>query len=312
MMSTSTLPFLMLAALCAQMTAAETAGSLEITVGTQPRTCELTMPATDGSSLRPLIIVLHGGTGNGAGMRAITSEGFDSISRRDGVVVCYPNALHGHWNDDRGAAGAKPSTELADDTAFIRALIQELIRSRKVDPHRVYATGISNGAIFCYRLARELGPVIAAIAPVCGLLPVDARPLPWRVRVPALLIVGTADPLMPCAGGNVGGRLARGKVCSVEDTITALKVWNQVVGDPIQDPPVDAIAEDGTALESARWIATATPDVPTMQVLRIVGGGHTWPGGKQYLSERLIGRTSREVGACEAIWSFCRRHVSAP
>jgi polyhydroxybutyrate depolymerase len=233
MTPTSTLPFLVVAALCVQMTAAEAAGSLEITVGTQVRTCELTMPTTDGAGLHPLLIVLHGGSGNGAGMRAITSDGFDRIAQRDGVVVCYPNALHGHWNDDRGAAGAKPGTEMADDTAFMRAVIQELVRSRKVDPRRVYATGISNGAIFCYRLARELGPMIAAIAPVCGLLPVDARPLPWPVKVLVLLIVGTADPLMPCAGGSVGGRLARGTVCSLADTITALKAWDQVVGDPI-------------------------------------------------------------------------------
>jgi polyhydroxybutyrate depolymerase len=39
----------------------------------------------------------------------------------------------------------------------------------------------------------------------------------------------------------------------------------------------------------------------------IIGGGHTWPGGVQYLPELLVGRTSRELAASEAIWEFLQR-----
>jgi len=37
-----------------------------------------------------------------------------------------------------------------------------------VDPRRIYATGISNGAVFSHYLAAHLSPRIAAIAPVVG------------------------------------------------------------------------------------------------------------------------------------------------
>jgi polyhydroxybutyrate depolymerase len=41
---------------------------------------------------------------------------------------------------------------------------------------------------------------------------------------------------------------------------------------------------------------------------RVEGGGHTWPGGVQYLPSFVIGPTSRSVSASEAIWRFFARH----
>jgi polyhydroxybutyrate depolymerase len=39
----------------------------------------------------------------------------------------------------------------------------------------------------------------------------------------------------------------------------------------------------------------------------IEGGGHTWPGGYQYLPERFIGRTSRDIDANSLIWNFFKK-----
>ena len=43
--------------------------------------------------------------------------------------------------------------------------------------------------------------------------------------------------------------------------------------------------------------------------LKVVGytinnGGHTWPGGKQYLPVFIIGKTTRNMNACQVIWDF--------
>lgn len=35
-----------------------------------------------------------------------------------------------------------------------------------------------------------------------------------------------------------------------------------------------------------------------------LGGGHTWPGGNQYLPERIIGKTSMDIDASEIIWDY--------
>ncbi|NMD03070.1 MAG: phospholipase, partial [Bacteroidales bacterium] len=40
----------------------------------------------------------------------------------------------------------------------------------------------------------------------------------------------------------------------------------------------------------------------------VEGGGHTWPGGFQYLPAWIIGKTSRDIDANEVIWAFFKRH----
>ena len=39
----------------------------------------------------------------------------------------------------------------------------------------------------------------------------------------------------------------------------------------------------------------------------IESGGHTWPGGPQYLPKDFIGPTSQDVDASRAAWEFFRR-----
>jgi polyhydroxybutyrate depolymerase len=49
-------------------------------------------------------------------------------------------------------------------------------------------------------------------------------------------------------------------------------------------------------------------------LLRIDNGGHTWPGGKQYLPERMIGKVCRDIDAGHEIFEFFSRHdtIAAP
>jgi len=46
-------------------------------------------------------------------------------------------------------------------------------------------------------------------------------------------------------------------------------------------------------------------------IIAVIGGGHTWPGGLQYLPESIIGKTSREFNASEVIWQFFKEHPMA-
>ena len=43
-------------------------------------------------------------------------------------------------------------------------------------------------------------------------------------------------------------------------------------------------------------------------LIRLDGGGHTWPGGGQYLPEGLIGRVCHDLSAATVIWEFFRAH----
>jgi polyhydroxybutyrate depolymerase len=44
-----------------------------------------------------------------------------------------------------------------------------------------------------------------------------------------------------------------------------------------------------------------------VELLAVNGGGHTWPGGVQYLPASVIGHTSRDFSASETIWEFFAR-----
>ena len=134
------------------------------------RTYVLHIPqAGIATSKPPLIIVLHGGGGAGRGMVSLTYSEFDSLADRDTAVVVYPDGVNRSWRDGRNN---KENADV-DDVGFIGTLIDTLEKALNVDPHRVYATGISNGAMMTYRLACEMSERLAAVAPVDGALPAE-------------------------------------------------------------------------------------------------------------------------------------------
>jgi polyhydroxybutyrate depolymerase len=45
-----------------------------------------------------------------------------------------------------------------------------------------------------------------------------------------------------------------------------------------------------------------------VELWTVTGGGHTWPGGPQYLPVALVGRASDSFSASDAIWSFFAAH----
>jgi polyhydroxybutyrate depolymerase len=254
----------------------------------------------------PLLIVLHGGGGTGQGMNKLTS--FNAIADRENFIVVYPDGYEKHWNDGRGVRQYRAQVQNVDDVGFISALIDHLSDGLNINAKRVYVTGISNGAMMSHRLGCELSQKIAAIAPVAGNIPVNMASL-WTLSRPVsvLIINGTEDPLVPWEGGNVHlGRLELGQVLSVEDTV---KFW--LTNDKCSSPPIisqlpDKDPADGTRVRAETY--GGCQDGAEVVLYAVEGGGHTWPGGLQYSSELIIGRTSRDFNASEVIWQFFKEH----
>ncbi len=171
-----------------------------------------------------------------------------------------------------------------------------------IDSHRIYATGISNGAMFTYRLACDLPGVIAAIAPVAGALPAQlAENCPRALPVAVIALQGTADRLMPYGGGGVARR--RGRVLPAEQSVG---FWANVAGcaaEPVITAEPDRVA-DGTRVRREAY--PGCRDGRDVVLYAIVGGGHTWPGGPP--AGRSVGRVSRELDATRTIWDFFQRH----
>jgi len=164
--------------------------------------------------------------------------------------------------------------------------------------------------LMSYRLAWELSHKVAAIAPVDGNIP---DPLLWKdgpyEPVSVLAINNVNDPLVPFVGGEIIGNFRKvklGKVLSTDDSIALWVKRNSCSPEPVVTEEPDRDPNDGT-----RVIRKEYPDgnKGSEVILYVIeGGGHTWPGGLQYLPSWRIGRTSRDIDANEVIWNFFKRH----
>jgi polyhydroxybutyrate depolymerase len=260
------------------------------------------VPASyDGRSAVALVIALHGGGGLASGMPRLT--GIDVVSDRHGFIAVYPAGLNRHWKDGRTA-----ELSGSDDVAFIDALIRKLEVDYRIDPKRVYATGISNGAIFSLRLACELGGEIAAVAPVAGSNPANFKGDCGKSPVSVMMINGTADAFVPYAGGPVAPDFLgnRGEVASVGQTISFWVAQDGCRRTPRTEAVPDKDPSDDTTTDIEMF--DGCRGRTSVELYTVDGGGHTWPGGLQYLPESIIGSTSRDFDASETMWQFFAAH----
>ncbi|HOK79781.1 MAG TPA: PHB depolymerase family esterase [bacterium] len=243
----------------------------------------------------PLVFVLHGGGGSGENMPAFT--GFGTLAETGGFIAVYPDGYQKYWNDGRDFSFSR-----MDDVKFLRTVFETVSKEFNVDKTRVYAVGISNGAMMCYRLGIEMFDVFAAIAAVCGNLPMklaDGKP---KNFVSVLIMNGTSDSLVPYDGGTIQvfGK-NRGYVISTEMTVEFWVKANKCF-EKLPEKNVDINKNDGSRIVINTYV---NHDNGTKVVLyKIIGGGHTWPGGIQYLAEKIVGKVNRDIKAEQVIWEF--------
>lgn len=272
-------------------------------VGGLTRTYLLHVPPTLPAGPAPLVLVFHGGGGNGLGTERLTR--FSELADREGVLVAYPEGVGRNWYDGREfSRGSRAHRERIDDVGFVAAMLDAIARSRAVDPRRIYAAGISNGAVFSHYLAAHLSARIAAIAPVVGGIadPPDAWLRPER-PVSVLILQGTADPLVPYRGGAIA--FGRGRIVDTED---AARRWARLNGTAPEPRATVLPAPGKDHCGGLRLTYPDGRDGSEVVLVRLDGGGHTWPGGGQYLPEGIIGRVCRDFAATTVIWEFFRTH----
>jgi polyhydroxybutyrate depolymerase len=265
-------------------------------------------PGHDENNPAPLVIALHGGGGRGARLDETLGGAIVRQARQRGWVVVFPEGIAHGWNDGREAITSRDQARASvDDVAFIGALIDRLKADHGIDEKRVYVTGISNGGSMTYRVGIELGDRVAAIAPVTaslGKVIEDSKPVR---RIPILIMNGTADPLVPYTGGQVTvlGK-PRGEILSTNATVRWFTKLNGCTGGPQRDKRPD-IAMDSTAVTVDTY--DSCQDDTEVQLFRINGGGHAWPGGRQYLPVKMIGTVCRDIDGAAEIFAFFERHA---
>jgi polyhydroxybutyrate depolymerase len=248
----------------------------------------------------PLVVLLHGG--GGTANQILQHTRFALLAANEGFVLVVPQGENRSWNDGRVYSASRESR--ADDVGFIRAVLADLARQGVAfDRDRVFATGISNGGFMSQRLACEAADAFLGVVSVTAQMPADLAPKCKPARpVSVWMINGTADPLVPYNGGHVQafGR-ARGAIWSTEATMNFWARSNGCVGQTLQRPWPDTDPGDGTTVREL--LVMGCPRV-RVGVVRVVGGGHTWPGASQYLPPRIVGVVSRDFDATAEIWRF--------
>lgn len=272
-----------------------------IMTGGVERSYHMHEPAQFVPGTRPLVLVLHGGGGNGVISAAMS--GFNAKADAEGFLAVYPNGSGRFgerlltWN--AGHCCAYAMRERANDVGFIGDLIDELVRRDRVDPKRVYVTGMSNGAMMSFRLGRELAHKLAAIAPVVGAMFGDETPP--AVPMPVIMFNSRTDKSVPFEGGPA--KIRAGTAVGDADykpAAFALDFWAKA--NRCAPPPAVAREPGVTITRYDRCEGGAR-----VVLYALEGGGHSWPGG------RASGRSGADepdanVRATDLMWDFFKQH----
>jgi polyhydroxybutyrate depolymerase len=270
-------------------------------------------PATPDHDRPPLLLGFHGLGSSGSRMAWWTGLGI--CGPRAGFLCVFPDALDTIW-DDHGCG----RRDGADDIAFVTALVDHLTRTGAADPDRLFLAGVSSGATFLERFVRSGATQVRGMALVAGTARV-ANTLATPISTPrthVLIVAGTDDPMTPYEGGLPRGSMGR----------IALQRVHRLLLDPSghESVPPEALAAEWARVNGClavpsvelldrapgthpvtrlTWVPKTPAGCPVV-LYRIDGGGHGWPGAKQYLPARLIGRIPEHLDGNAIVLEFAR------
>lgn len=289
----------------------------------------------------PVVMLLHGFDEDGDDIERIAH--FNQFAEANGIVAVYPDALGRRWDlgeaparqnngypqrhrgfgggggmggppygggggggrRNGGGQGRHEEAARANDLAYFDALLDKVESEYSADASRIYATGLGGGATMDYRLACMMSERIAAIAPVGATFPESlAKNCGPSHPMAVLMIEGTADPINNYKGSSHPKPPAI-PALSAEDSA---KTWSKL------DTCSDKSKQSSMPAKTSGGLETKVEDYADCQqgsevaLYSVVGGGNTWPGGEQYMSEKQIGKTSADFDADEVIWKFLSVH----
>lgn len=276
----------------------------------------LATPDQPAPGRHPLVILLHGHVGSAAqvlGRERIAAplSLWLHIADREQLLVLAPDGTMGSdgksgWNDCRADAVSNPHS---DDVGFLNALIDEAVAEHHADPARVYVMGMSNGGIMAFRLATESGARLAAFATVGASMPARSACAAPKAPVSALIVAGTADPIVPYAGGDIKFAMLRqrGSVVPVEDAVAG---WRQLAQLPAAGTSMAFPHRDvADVTRATRTVWGADPRKLQVELIRVEKGGHTEPSKVkrlQWMYRMVLGAQNGDVEVAEEAWAFFR------
>jgi polyhydroxybutyrate depolymerase len=258
-----------------------------------------------GTTPMPVVIDLHGYT-EGATIHRVMS-GLGTFGDAHGFVTITPQGS--------GTAVALWNTDLkSTDVKYIGDLLDEIERTLCVDEHRIFVTGLSNGAFMTSAVACAYSDRVAAVAPVAGIR--DIPGCTFTRPVPVLAFHGTADPFVAYTGG-LGAKALLLPNPNGKGTIGDKPGSAARKGPSIPQITADWAKRNGcgakpteTALTSdVTRISFPCPAGAEVVLDRVTGGGHSWPGSAFSQSiVGVVGKTTMTISADALMWQFFEAH----
>ncbi len=218
------------------------------------------------------------------------------------AILVYPKAKKGFWNDD---LNKQVNIEWQfDDVKFIEKMIDLMHAKHNIDSDKVFVIGMSNGGVMAIKLGLELSEKISGIAVVSAQMEFKRQYLQLNNPLSMILINGTVDAVFPYQGGQLKPFKSiknKGKVLSTQQTIDYF-----VKNNGCQEKSVIKEMDDNT-MDMTKIVSNiyeGCQQGKLVKLMKVIGGGHTWPGGKQYLPASLIGPMSKEINASQVILDF--------
>jgi polyhydroxybutyrate depolymerase len=231
----------------------------------------------DPSKLYPLVIGLHGLGGHGSGFehyfdldRLVDEMGFLGAFP-DGSEEKRPSNPRRFWNATDRCCDFYGSG--VDDVAYIDDIISDMSTRFRVDPKRVYLVGHSNGAYMAYRFACDRASRVAAIVSSAGAMWNDVSRCQPSEPVAVLELHGTADEVVPYAGGALDG--IEGAVKPVHATVSDWIAFDHcATSADISAPHIDLVADEEPAI-GAETSVERWGDCRGVELWTIRGGRHS-------------------------------------
>lgn len=250
----------------------------------------------DAAQPVPLVMAFHGGGGNMDIQANDRYYGLITRSEQSGTVLVFPNGYSrlrsgklATWN--AGICCGKARDDNVDDVGFVRAVLADVQSRLIIDQTRIFATGMSNGGMFSYRLACEMADTFRAIASVAG---TDGTGPSCRPSQPiaVLHIHALDDDRVLFNGGSGSASSSHADFVSVPATIAKWTGLNHcsAQSQTVLEVP-GALCEVHAACKDGAQVKLCVTDT----------GGHAWPGGTQPHRGKA---GSTALSANQVIWEF--------
>lgn len=265
-------------------------------IGNRWRTFMTHLPSGYSSSITyPLVLCFHGGQSgtqsSRLGWQAVAY--MSKLSQKadaEGFIVVYPEGTVINNNRTWNAGGCcQPATgNNIDDVGFVSLLIDTLKNRYPIHSKKVFASGSSNGAMLCYRLACELSDKITAIATVSGTQ--EYVPCNPMRKIPIISFHSKVDAAVPYQGGI--GQGPSGTDFTSQDS--TLRIWTAKNECATRDTVVNGGSTGFTQIRIHNCRCSVE-----VHHFATTDGGHSWPGGNPNNNP-----VSTQIDATAQMWSF--------